>query len=276
MSHEDSDNWDPQFHGRSPLFAPLASMVAQHFSQLRDWPGLADFNRVFTEQPVMNAQGLNIHCVSQAAKSSSFAEAYEPRIYHQGELQTRLANWHDFFNFLVWQHFPKTKALLNAKQVQALSYRHQNAISERSIAEHVLTMFDECGAIFVSSDADQLDLLKDFGWWQLFWHNRKRFAVDTAAFIFGHGIFEKAINPYVGLTAKAVLLRVDQDFFQTDSRQQLAYLDVRLVAHFQQAEAVAHTKVLQPLPILGIPGWYPENEDELFYRNTDYFRVRTC
>ena len=32
------------------------------------------------------------------------------------------------------------------------------------------------------------------------------------------------------------------------------------------------TKDLHPFPLLGIPGWHPENEQEIFYKNKAYFR----
>ena len=34
----------------------------------------------------------------------------------------------------------------------------------------------------------------------------------------------------------------------------------------------ARPRELSPLPVLGIPGWWPDNERADFYDNTDYFR----
>jgi len=31
---------------------------------------------------------------------------------------------------------------------------------------------------------------------------------------------------------------------------------------------------LYPLPMLGVPGWWPDNEQPEFYDNTDYFRAK--
>jgi len=33
-----------------------------------------------------------------------------------------------------------------------------------------------------------------------------------------------------------------------------------------------HGRELSPLPVLGVPGWWPDNERESFYDDADYFR----
>jgi hypothetical protein len=51
-------------------------------------------------------------------------------------------------------------------------------------------------------------------------------------------------------------------------------VDERAAAHFARPESVASTRTLQPLPVLGIPGWAPENEDAAFYDDEQVFRPR--
>jgi len=52
-----------------------------------------------------------------------------------------------------------------------------------------------------------------------------------------------------------------------------ACLDERAAAHFTAPGALASTRSLHPLPILGIPGWTAENEDEAFYDDAYVFRA---
>ena len=92
--------------------------------------------------------------------------------------------------------------------------------------------------------------------------------------VFGHAIYEKAINPYVGLTAKAVLIDVDSPFMEAASRDQLAMLDHRVAALFEPPCAIDTPQKLHPFPILGMPDYYPGNDVSDFYDNRGYFRQR--
>jgi hypothetical protein len=54
--------------------------------------------------------------------------------------------------------------------------------------------------------------------------------------------------------------------------QQLAALDAQLARRFADKRSLAATEDYAPLPILGVPGWAPENESERYYDDTQQFR----
>ena len=90
--------------------------------------------------------------------------------------------------------------------------------------------------------------------------------------IFGHGLYEKALQPYIGMTGQGVVLAVEQDFFIWALPQQLAHLDTLLADRLALPEYGKSTRELSPVPLLGVPGWTADNEREAYYENTRYFR----
>jgi hypothetical protein len=45
-----------------------------------------------------------------------------------------------------------------------------------------------------------------------------------------------------------------------------------MAEHFLGPDSLRATSSLSPLPLLGVPGWWPGNNHEIFYENTRYFR----
>jgi hypothetical protein len=76
----------------------------------------------------------------------------------------------------------------------------------------------------------------------------------------------------VGLTGHAVLLDVAQAVIEVPVAERTATLDRRLAAFFRKGETLRSPRDLQPVPLLGVPGWHPDTEREAFYDNRDYFR----
>ncbi len=263
--------WDPNFLMRSPLFLPLQPAY-ERLGNCENWPTIENLNHAKHKNLVKVSKQI-ISFIPQSIKSNNFSEQYEPRIYERGEIQTREQNWHDFFNALVWFTFPKTKAALNALQYRELYKRH--AISnQRSSLENALTLFDENGIIAISNDNSLLELIRKFSWLELFWHRREEVIKKMRFYIIGHSLYEKALNPYVGMTASGILLTVDNDFLQYDLSNQLNVVDLMMENELKQNK-LRSPRDLQPLPILGIPGWSKENEFETYYHNKNYFREKS-
>jgi len=91
-------------------------------------------------------------------------------------------------------------------------------------------------------------------------------------FLFGHGLYEKALQPYVGVTGQGLLVAVEPAFFAWPLARQLTHLDESLAAYLAEPAHCRSTAELTPVPLLGVPGWTVENEDESYYDNTAYFR----
>lgn len=242
--------------------------------KLNNWPGLTDLENLIgrANNQIMTTSGKLLHFVSQGSAVHEFTRQYEPRIYLTGEVQTRLQNWHDLFNALVWISFPRTKAILNQLHYQALLQERQANEMQRGPLRDIATLFDESGVIVVSSDASLIGLLRNFEWQQLFWKQRSALLARMKFIIFGHGLYEKALNPYLGMTGKGVVLAVTRNFFSKPLSAQYTEIDSMLAdCILQHLKACAD---LVPVPVLGYPGWSPDNEDKAYYDNHNYFRPR--
>lgn len=265
--------WTPDFLQASALFAPLRP-AGNSLEYLHDWPdiGALEHLRDNAVVPPVTRSGKPVRFVPQDVAAREFTQQYEPRIYLAGEVQTRAHNWHDLFNALVWLTFPRAKAALNQLHYQALLQEHGNGKVQRGPLRDTATLFDESGVIVASSDAGLSKLLQDYEWKQLFWRQREAVGAHMRFFLFGHGLYEKALEPYTGMTGKGIILRVAQDFFRHPLALQLAAAD-SMLDNFLSGAAAAPV-VLSPVPVLGYPGWSPDNADEGYYDNSQYFRAR--
>lgn len=256
------DIWQTEIFNKSPLFHTLADVLAG-FCRFETWPSLADYNQIMPAE---------VSFIAQEAKTSVFEQHYEPRIFLRHEVQTRQDNWHDFFNHCVWKTFPKTKASMNAQQYFAMHNRDLNQ-TKRTPLENVLTLFDENGAIVISSDRKLLELLREFAWHALFIQARQLVKTCLDVHILGHALYEKALQPYIGMTASSVLIQVAPEFLTQSHQDQIHQLDSALANTIDAGKFVT-SKQLQPLPVLGIPGWDERNQAAVFYDNEDYFRKK--
>jgi len=257
-------DWDPRFFERSPMLAAFAQHAAS-FASHSDWPSRECLQQMLDRQQICNKAGIPLRLVCDAG-------AYEPRIRESGEMHCRERDWHDFFNLLVWLTYPKAKAALNDVQSAALDTQHDrpNGRSQRGARRDALTVFDENGAIVASSDPTLLDDLYAFRWKRLFVERREEVNAAMRVLIFGHALLEKALHPFVGMTAHAILLDVSHEFVRLDSAAQANAIDEKLAVIIPN---VTTARDFSPLPVLGVPGWWCENEDAGFYDNTGYFRV---
>lgn len=195
---------------------------------------------------------------------------YEAQIFSTGAVPTRRGNLHDSFNAFVWLTFPQTKAALNARYVAA-----QNAAANsppRSRAQDALTLFDECGVIVASDRPNLLALIEAFQWKELFWRRRGEVERQMKFFLFGHGLMQQLLNPYIGLTGKALLLPVETALLKAAPGVARSHVDAACRTLIAAPGSLSRSRDLLPLPVLGIPGWTPENVAEAYYDNVQYFR----
>jgi hypothetical protein len=228
-----------------------------------------------------------VEFVPQEAKTD---EPYETRVYARGKVLTRSRNWHDLFNALAWITFPRSKAAINRHHYREMLARQGEGSrgtprteggsrgtprtegGSRGTPRDVLSLFDEGGVIVASSEPELGALLRKFQWKELLWQRRAEVIESMRFYVFGHSIYEKTLRPYKGITAKSVIFDVPLRELERPLPQQLATLDARLAKHFGDPKALAATEDYAPLPVLGIPGWTADNEDEHYYDDTQHFR----
>ncbi len=254
------NTWSTSIFHTSPIIKQLKPTL-DVFESFTRWPTIEDYSNIFIQ---LNS---SITPVPQAELFLSYEDQYEPRVYLKNELQTRTNNWHDFFNATVWLKFPKTKKMLN--QLHYNQSINRQAKTNRTLLENRLTQFDECGAIIISNDEKLLDLIRNHQWKELFIHHRQRFENDIRCVIFGHAIFEKALNPYIGLTCHCLLF--NNTILLDEAKNNKNSLLDTTVASIWKDKIAFSTDKFQPFPLLGLPGYWLD-QDNLFYSNKQYFR----
>ena len=203
----------------------------------------------------LSAQAAPVRFVPQAALPDGVA--YEQFIFDTGGVPTR-DNLHDFFNGLIWLHLPLAKQRMNRLQTQGLAAQGVGAV--RGPLRDALTVLDENGAVL---DAPQplWQALTDRDWRRLFVDLRPLWR-EARLVLLGHALLEKLVYPRKPITAHVYQAQVAID--------SIVSLDAWLAQELQAERLV--TKPFVPLPVLGIPGWWPGNENFSFYDDSLVFR----
>lgn len=183
---------------------------------------------------------------------------YETRIAERGAIATRAENWHDLFNAAIWCRYPSIKRALNAQQIAHIATM---GASQRNRAQYALTQFDEAGAIVRVRDPHLLAHWDRHDWPALFHADAWRNGDIRIAAVIGHALLEHALVPEVFLVGKCLVVQGNDD-------------DACVA---QAARAIAGGVVLndplelRPLPLAGIPGWYP-GQDARFFAEAECFQ----
>lgn len=242
--------------------APIAALGGE------TWPDLQSLNRIASG--VRNLRGEPLTFVEASAETQG--QHYELRIADTGEIATR-ANWHDLFNALAWTAFPSAKAAVSEMHARVIERGGESELKRRSVARDVLTLFDENGAIVVSESRELLACLRGFEWKRLFWERREECIRKLRVYLFGHAIMEKMLAPHIGVTAKCVLFEAPPGWIhERRVEDQAKELDLRAAEYLLDPVHLVSTRSLQPLPILGLPGWDARGNEEAFYDDASYFR----
>ena len=219
---------------------------------------------------LVNHQGLPIRFVPQAELPEG--RAYEQFISATGCVPTR-DNLHDFFNGLVWLTFPRIKRQLNA--LQAAQIALAGVGKSRGAARDGATIFDENSALLVlrqGADGDALvHALRHHQWSEALLERRAMFGPHAQLWLFGHALMEKLVAPRKAITAHVRVVQADADYFTLGADAQRAWLDEH-VAGILAAESLS-TASFTPLPVLGVPGWWPQ-QDAAFYADATVFRPK--
>ena len=188
-------------------------------------------------------------------------QAYEDFIFKTDQIPSR-DGLHDFFNGLCWQRFPKAKRRLN--QLQAVEIKAQGIRPTRGPVRDALTLFDENAVLMHAPDV-VWDALQARDWRTLFLDLRAQWP-QVHLVLFGHAMLEKLVTPYKSITAH--VYRLDSTLTPNDDRALDAWL-----AHDLQPAKLA-TKPFEPLPVLGVPGWWAANAEPGYYDDRQVFRPK--
>jgi len=194
---------------------------------------------------------------------------YEHRIFTTGQVSTRADSWHDLFNALVWMRFPRIKTAMNKLHYHAGA---EFSGGRRGRLRDALTLFDECGVIVFSGNLELLTALVERRWSDAF--KAEAFPSRLALSICGHAILEKYLAPYKAMTANALLVHVNADCMKLPRPELLDHLDRGIAKQISNGLTLTGPACLSPLPLAGIAGWWPldEQNDDRFYNDPQVFR----
>jgi hypothetical protein len=249
---------------------PWYDTVRPAFDSLDEGDFIAAFNANAARLGLVNAGGQPLRFVPQAELPPD--TAYEEHIGATGCVPTR-ENLHDFFNGLVWQTFPRTKRALNA--LQAAQIAAAGIGKSRGPARDAATIYDENAALLlVRDDDDGHDLvaaLREHRWVDALWARRDRFGAGAEVWLFGHALMEKLVAPRKAITAHTRVVFAPAAVFALDWQGRRDWIDAAEAAAL--AAGTLSTAAFMPLQALGVPGWWP-GQDEAFYRDETVFRPK--
>ena len=203
--------------------------------------GAPVLERLAAGQPVHEALG-----DPRFEPASALKTGYERHVAATGRVPTR-DNAHDLFNGLVWLRCPAFKAALNRAHMAA----PPAPAGRRGPARDALTLLDESGLLLSGPTALHAALMVQ-DWPALFTALRTQWR-EARALVVGHALLEKLLAPRKPLCARVLWVQ-----------------DVEA----PELPSALVPALLPPLPVLGIPGWWPPNEVAGFYGDEQVFRPK--
>ena len=264
--------WQPNELIVSAAAPVVRTLTELKLTKLTTFPRAGHLNSLCVER--FEHQWPGPKFVDQASLDSGEARYYEQIIAQDGCIPTREDSWHDCFNACIWMQFPKTKHYLNALHVQDIN---NFGVHPRTARRNHVTHFDECGVVLaiprqhINQGNEILQQLATHQWKQAMYHQRELWQSAIFPFVFGHANLEMMLNPFIGLTGKWLAVLVDENFENFTAFEQTQHLDRVLLSRIQQLDDFIPARLMPPLPILGVPGWWSQ-QTETFYGNTEYFR----
>ena len=254
---------------RAAWFEPMRRWALHSDPRVAGRIEIALLNRFAAERRLHTEDGLPLRFVDAGQAPVG---AYELVIRDTGAVPTRVRGagmLHDWFNALAWLAFPRIKARLNRLHSDAVVASAGAAANQgrRGALRDAATVFDESGALFVCRDASLRASLRCRDWHGLFVDGRARFADAATVCVVGHGVCEKLLSPYKALCAHAWVVELEPDLPSVGCGDAL---DAAVAA--QLLPDALRTARLCPLPLLGVPGWWPANADPAFYDDASVFR----
>jgi hypothetical protein len=102
--------------------------------------------------------------------------------------------------------------------------------------------------------------------WQALFVTHRESWKDAHLTLFGHALLEKLLKPYKGITAHVLCVPVPVEIQAAGDDALDTWLSQQI--HANEMER----KPFLPLPVLGVPAWWPANEDMGFYEDPQVFR----
>ena len=186
------------------------------------------------------------------------------RCASSGHIPTRDIS-HDWYNGQVWLRFPKAKWVINARHMADSGQGVIQSANGRSRLRDALTLFDESGALLLTTDESLPEALLNHDWSTLFVQDRVSWHERARVLVFGHGLLDAMHKPHKGLCAKVVPVSVPT--------LNLTPCDLQVLVT-KVVEQIEDARNLSPLPVMGVPGWFVDSNAPGFYSDTSVYRAK--
>lgn len=247
-------------------FRDLHPQLRAELERTMSWPAPEQYDELARRVP--RAADVQLpRFVSESREAIRRLGGYEQHVARLAAVPTRKGSWHDFFNMIVWAHFPKLRYALNALHVDP-NAGPKDPRNGRAPAQNLAATFDEAGMLVISSSRSVLEELRALRFKHVFWDRRAELVATTRFWLVGHGMFESLLTPHPGLAARSLLLHEPSLLAQPDDEQRYQ-LDTVAAERVRAWRSVRH--VLDPIPVLAIPG-YCDNDSPDFY--DDFGNIR--
>jgi hypothetical protein len=252
--------------GRAP-YSELGPTFRAALARFDTWPEPEAYDELAAQVPRAPDATLP-RFVTQSREALERVGGYEQHVATLRTVPTRPRNWHDFFNMVVWAHFPKLRWALNSLHVDP-DVGPKDPRNGRAPAQNLAATFDESGILVVSTSQPLLADLRELRFKRVFWERRAELLATTRFWIVGHGALESLLAPHPGLAAKGLLLHVPS--LPAPGGWDALRFELDAVAAARVEAWRSARSVLDPVPLLGIPG-YCDNDFADFYDDTRHFR----
>ena len=143
-------------------------------------------------------------------------------------------------------------------------------MASRGKLRDAATIFDENAALLVTSNHALVDALRAHAWEEVFLARRAEFMQDCGVFLFGHALMEKLVAPYKAITGHAWIVALECPASDLALEKQCRWVDTTVALQLRNGLSTAD---FSPLQMLGVPGWWSEQNAE-FYGDKTVFRPK--
>jgi hypothetical protein len=252
---------EPPLLGEHPAFSVFESVVHERLRALGRFPEPHELGALAEGVPRSLEPWFDFGLQDDARLAA--AGGFDALIADSARIPTRRGLHHDLLGALIWLHFPALKTALHRVQLAG-------GAGPRGPSGNAATHLDESGVLVVSSDAGVFEALSELRWRQVFWEQRTALQRSTRFIAFGHGLLDSLRDPHPRLMGKALFVLARSGQLELATAELRVLLD-RELARGLSAFLVAPAR-LQPLPVLGVPGWSGQQSAD-YYRNERYFQV---
>ena len=244
-----------------PAFSVLDASVRARLSSLDHFPAPSELRALAEGLP--NALTPWFDFAQQERAELLAAGGFDRFLAQSSLVPTRVGSFHDLLGALIWLHFPALKTAIHRAQLAGDP-------AARGPRENAATHLDESGVLVLSCEPRIFQSLSALSWLEVFWERRAELQASTRFLVFGHGLLDALRDPHPRLMGKALFGSVAPARLALSDSEFRLFVDDALAARLPGF--LREPACLEPLPVLGVPDWSP-NQARAYYEDERYFRT---